>query len=520
MSGLLGGDIRRWTVRIGRLSGVPSSFMRRRGRFGALVLTAIFAIFSTFGLAGTSNIVSKPVGFVRIRVPAGEQRLAAMPFRAFDDSIDAVLGGQLSGSTNAGAADRIFQWDSVEARYIEAIKSEGDSESGGVWFADAGFTEPSALRIQPGDGFWIDNRQNIDQDVLLGGRVVLDASNVVAFLPSLNLFGYPYSTAIPLDRIELWRAAMGNGDTIASDSTNAPLELGLGNGYWYNRRGTESLLWVELRPYADVFPSGDNPPQIAAINVIDHGKAVSLSIVCAGVPGEKLDIFYRDVEEGEYFDTTGPWLMGEADIAVNGEREVEWRDSGSATRSRPDETFARYYLAGRADIDGDHNGIADGRERFLGLQGAAPASASGASAVLGISSNSTVSTPRLTDRGSNNVTHPRQVSIGRIVYVDKIRGDDRLSGRAAKAAGSHGPKRTVKSGLQATDSGDTLVIREGNYAENLNIAGKTISVRIEGKVNLSGKSGRMSSATRLPIASNSVPRSISATNWTVTGAGL
>jgi hypothetical protein len=94
-----------------------------------------------------------------------------------------------------------------------------------------------------------------------------------------------------------------------------------------------------------------------------------------------------------------------------------------------------------------------------------------------------------TTASSNQVSvlrRPPSVLRPRFIYVDQARGNDACSGRASLILGSDGPKKTVKSGLSAATAGDTLVIKEGNYGEDLNIAGRNMSVRIEGKVNLSG----------------------------------
>jgi hypothetical protein len=53
--------------------------------------------------------------------------------------------------------------------------------------------------------------------------------------------------------------------------------------------------------------------------------------------------------------------------------------------------------------------------------------------------------------------------------------------------GADGPKKTIRSGLSAAKGGTTLVIKEGSYGEDLNVAGRDIQVRFQGKVNLSGK---------------------------------
>ncbi len=74
-------------------------------------------------------------------------------------------------------------------------------------------------------------------------------------------------------------------------------------------------------------------------------------------------------------------------------------------------------------------------------------------------------------------------SLSKVVYVDAKQGNDSLSGRAASVKSGHeGPKRSVRSGVAELVEEDVLVIREGHYAEDLNLRDKDVRVRIEGTV--------------------------------------
>jgi len=103
----------------------------------------------------------------------------------------------------------------------------------------------------------------------------------------------------------------------------------------------------------------------------------------------------------------------------------------------------------------------------------------------------------------------------KIIYVDQKNGNDSYSGRSSSAgkAGSpqarppcantnsklegeavasrsgstavqKGPKKTIRAGFGIAKPGDTIVIRSGNYNENLNISGKNMKVIIAGNVKL------------------------------------
>jgi hypothetical protein len=76
-----------------------------------------------------------------------------------------------------------------------------------------------------------------------------------------------------------------------------------------------------------------------------------------------------------------------------------------------------------------------------------------------------------------------------IIYVDQAIGSDSYTGYSAEVATlkggkKKGPKKTVRGGLSIAGERDTIVIRSGNYGENLDISGKNLKVVIEGKVKL------------------------------------
>jgi hypothetical protein len=97
------------------------------------------------------------------------------------------------------------------------------------------------------------------------------------------------------------------------------------------------------------------------------------------------------------------------------------------------------------------------------------------------------------DNGTNAVVTPVPSVANSVVYVDRQIGSDTLSGRATTVVGNDGPKKTICAGLAeaAANPGSTLVIKSGRYGENLNVAGKNISVVIQGNVDISGHSGNL-----------------------------
>lgn len=70
-------------------------------------------------------------------------------------------------------------------------------------------------------------------------------------------------------------------------------------------------------------------------------------------------------------------------------------------------------------------------------------------------------------------------------HVRAAGGRDSYSGRAVAWNGQHGPFATVNKALSAAQSGDTVIIAEGHYDENVDLSGRDVQVLINGKVDLS-----------------------------------
>ena len=351
--------------------------------------------FST--MAGADNIVSRPVGFVRIAAPPNKSVLTSIPFYAFKNSIDEVLKGQLTGATNEALADRVIKWDPQLQEYESAFKAGGTSNPliDGHWFRNDVDWVTSGLSLNPGEAFWIENRQTMTQSVLLAGFVVLDDVSSVLLYPALNLFSYPFSSKIALNSARLAEdgavgaAVMTNADRVTESvlnrtfwllhDTNSPNhgkwldgdslvaneELLLGRGYWYNGVGIDKFAWKESRPYADVFPADEQPPVVTAMTLGSDGSEVTLTIATYGSTGEMLEIYYKDVSPTGSLDTVNDWILAAKDISSAGHTSVQWVDDGAGGRGRVDSVFARFYLVGRGDIDSDSDKLPDSREMFV-----------------------------------------------------------------------------------------------------------------------------------------------------------
>lgn len=378
-----------------------SGVVVRQRRWPSVLLpigcVALLLAFGSIASSFADNVVSKPVGFVRLTATSNQEILVSIPFDAFDASINAVLKGQLIGATNAEGADHVFKWDVSGQQYLSAFLADdtGQTNRDGLWFEDDVNWITSTLAFHPGEGFWIESRHPGTQAVYLAGTIVLAGTNSVTLGPALNLFSYPFSSRIALNNSDL--AADGayaassviDADMITDvasnrnfwllDDTNSANHwkwldednvlanefLTLGRGYWYNRRTTNEFTWSEPRPYADPFPRDNNPPCVTAMTFNAQGDQVTLCISARGVSGETLEIYYQDFSPTNAFDSTNGWKIAAQGLSTSNQTDLQWIDNGSGGRGAITVVFARYYVVARSDIDSDGDGLPDARETFI-----------------------------------------------------------------------------------------------------------------------------------------------------------
>lgn len=366
-----------------------SEQLRRRASGPGLLVVA--AVCFCAPVRAATNTVSIPAGFVRVELAGTGAVLVATPFDLFEPAINAALAGQLTGATNQNAADRVLKW-LPGAGYTNACKADGfgNPARDGRWFADFTNWSTSTLSFRPGEAFWLDSRHAATQSVFLSGWLVLDPAMTNPLPASLSLFAYPYSSSLRFNDSELAAsgAAAGsatNADTISEwqgidyrayyldqasgqwrVTTNGAVATNgfeLGRGYWYNRQGSNGLDWSEMRPYADLYPQNTNPPCILSIAPSAAGDEVTLSMRTTGAAGEQLDVFFKDMVATGQFASTG-WQLAASNMATSGSSH-QWTDSGAPGRGPVNTVHARYYLLGRADLDGDGDTLPDARETFL-----------------------------------------------------------------------------------------------------------------------------------------------------------
>lgn len=492
----------------------------------SVVLALAICITASIVIA-QDNTVSRPVGFVRVRVPANDKILVSIPFLPFDESVSSVLSGQPAGDTNAPGVQRVMKWDSEEGVYECAVKVQGsgDGELDEVWLTDLESRVSSELTIIPGESFWIENESAREHNLYLWGHVVLDESISLQVEPGVNLIAYPFSTyrsvadATLLEQSDLadtlsafaggqyWTAAFGeNGglqwvSSVDGSTSGVPAFLEPGGGYAYCRNTTNALHWTEALPYADRFPTG-GPPCVVSMTANDQGSEVSLCIACSGSDGETLDIMYQDAVAGERLCSTSGWRLADKAISTaiaadrtelmdaeesNSISTISWTDAGFG-RGRVNTVSVRYYLIGRADIDSDGDQIPDARESFVYGTDCDNADSDGDGMPdgwelrNGLDPRSDDSNVDIDGDGRSNITeyergtNPRSSrEAAAVIYVDSRAGDDLYDGftrtvvRDESGAVESGPKKTVKGAFQTSVPGDTVVVSHGVYGEGVSV---------------------------------------------------
>lgn len=461
----------------------------------ALVLCALRVCSAAFGAEG---YVSEPAGFVRVELASNSSALVSMPFEPFDSSLPNVFSNQLLGASNEAAADRILQWDAAAQQYVASFKADGtgDTNRDGRWFTTNWVVSTQVLSV--GEGFWVENAHG-PQDVYLAGAVPLAATQEVAFVEGLNLFGYPFPSKIALIGSDLlndgaWGATNAAGADQVQDSSGnmfwlldqdghtndglwldewggvSSLDLGMGVGCWYDRILTNALWWSEGRPYSNPFDVGTGAPQFVSFSPGTNHDSVLLSLVCSGATGEMIEVLYQDISPTGCFVAEMGWAVADEGLSTSGGTAFAWTDAGGSGRPAVTSVFCRVYLLGRQDIDTDGDGLSDAREVFVHQTDQADsdtdddAIGDGAEIQRGTSP---------TNSGSANVT----------LYANHDVGSNVYDGLSSVVTNGHGPKLNIGSAVEAAYSGDVIEAAAGAYEESTFMLGaKSVVLRPMGAV--------------------------------------
>lgn len=379
-----------------------------------------------------------------------------------------------SGSSPAGAI--CFDVPAQESRLVSSplwlTRELALPEGVGVLRWDAASQEYVTPREgytpQPGEAYWLVNSATQQQRVCLAGYIDTNLAQAIRLPPALSVYGSPYLSAL---------------------SNHL-----MGVGYWYLNTTTGAVEWAVARPYALPATVADSAAEI--VDVSANAARVTLWIKSAT---GTVSILTQDLtaESTPNFDVT--WSQTQT---------VGTNDETSWSEDIPPGTYARVYRVlqpgavgrpaesetaiGLAESENPWSaGVDDGAALVLNEEGLR---------IDGASTNLAVE-QAVEEAGTNSVARMTTLS-RREIHVDARRGNDRFSGRSGVIGGLEGPKKTIQAALRTAQVGDTLVVWGGSYQEDMNVAGLSLDIRLEGDVQLSRTARH--SAARSIIRTNSM----------------
>lgn len=106
--------------------------------------------------------------------------------------IQDVIADQLTGASSELYADRIWIWDPAFQDYDYAWLIDGiDPPYDGQWW-DGSPWGASSITLEPGMGFWVQNRQTFTQTLVFVGSVLEAAEHSVEIGEGMRLIGSAY----------------------------------------------------------------------------------------------------------------------------------------------------------------------------------------------------------------------------------------------------------------------------------------------------------------------------------------
>lgn len=237
----------------------------------AVVVVFIAAVLS---YAQTGEVYSlNIVGFQRLTAVSQGLTLVSTPFERSPNTLDDVIGPQLTGGKSEGVADLVTLWDATNQSYERYWLKASDSN----WYNMSGYRATNVY-ITPSKGLWIKSRRASNQTVIVSGDVVADSAVSNTLVPGLSLVSYPFSTEIELNSSALTNGKAGKSEGAADvialwDSASqlyvrywlkspdrkwytmqnvlaSNVYIGGGRGFWYQNRDTVPFVWVERKPYS------------------------------------------------------------------------------------------------------------------------------------------------------------------------------------------------------------------------------------------------------------------------------
>lgn len=234
---------------------------------GAALLCSLLVLSSS----GQSEVYSvNVVGFQKVSARSNGLSMVSVPFSKQSNTLDDVIGNQLTANKSSGLADQIQLWDPVAQTYNTYYLW-----TNGLWYTLAGVRATNTA-ITTQVGMFVRNRRTTNQVVVVSGDVPEGDTATNLIVQGLNLVSYPFSTDVDVnkcnltngkpskssgtaDQIQLWDSANQKYDTYylwtnrqwytLTGTLATNVRVGAGRGFWYRRNSTTNYSWVESRPY-------------------------------------------------------------------------------------------------------------------------------------------------------------------------------------------------------------------------------------------------------------------------------
>jgi len=241
----------------------------------AASVCCVLLVSSVFGQTGevySLNIV----GFQKVASESSGLSMVSTPFERTPATLDDVLGDQLTAGKSQSQADQVIIWNATGAYYETYWLKNTDQK----WYTAGALPElASNTYVSTEMGFWVRNRRDSNQIVVVSGDVVDDPVLTNYLIQGLTMVSYPFSTEVDINECGLTNGTAGKSQSVADQiiAWDANLQayetywlkntdrkwytggalpevatnvlVGAGRGFWYRNRGDSTFEWIEARPY-------------------------------------------------------------------------------------------------------------------------------------------------------------------------------------------------------------------------------------------------------------------------------
>jgi hypothetical protein len=239
-------------------------------------IAALTAAIATTAIAQNEPVYSvNVIGMQKINAVGTSQgsfSMISMPFEQLLPSLDNVVGTNGVANNNPGLADQVLIFNplgdppSFQIYWLTASRK---------WASSSGFA--TNVYLEPGGGAWYLNRSTNDANLTVVGDVVMDPVVTNVIVEGLQMISYPYSSPTTLGALSLTNGVANNNVGLADqitfyDNQSDPpgfqiywltasrrwasssgfadsVAVNPGQAFWYLSRSTNTLEWVEVKPY-------------------------------------------------------------------------------------------------------------------------------------------------------------------------------------------------------------------------------------------------------------------------------